>query len=332
MRVLVTGGNGFLGGEICRQLRARGDAVRSVSRRAAPALAAMGVESLQGDLSVPADAARAVAGVDAVIHVAALAGVAGAWSLYQSANIDATANVLAACRAAGVARLVYTSTPSVAKGRGPLVRAVESTDYPAADFLTHYQRSKAQAEAMVLAANDAGLATCALRPHLIWGPGDTNLGPRLVARSRAGRLRFVGDGQQLVDGTYVENAAAAHLLALDRLRPGAPPAGRAYFIANDEPVTLATLMNGILRSSGAPVVTRGVPKALAWALGAVLERVWEWLRRPGEPPMTRFLALNLSSELTFDLRAARQDLGYAPAVSVAEGLRRLAAHHGVAAG
>jgi nucleoside-diphosphate-sugar epimerase len=322
MLTLVTGAGGFLGGAVARQLLTRGDAVRSFSRSAYPDLADLGVEQHAGDLADADAIARAVRGCDAVVHTAAKAGVWGPERDYFRANVLGTRHVIAACRQHGVRTLVYTSSPSVVAGHRDLSGVDESVPYPQ-HYLAAYPRTKAQAEREVLAANEPDLATVALRPHLIWGPGDPHLVPRLLARARASRLRRVGDGSNRVDTTYVENAAAAHLLALDHLRPGAACAGRVYFIAQGEPLPLWDFVNRVLALAGLPPVHKSIPAGLAYALGGAAEVVYRVLRLPGEPPMTRFVAHQLSSSHWFDLSAARRDLGYEPRVSLGEGLRRL---------
>ncbi len=324
MKALVTGGGGFLGGVIVRLLRERGDDVRSFARGAYPDLEAAGVEVHRGDLGDAAAVARAVEGMDVVFHVAALPGVWGPYQDYHRANVTGTENVLAACRAHEVQRLVYTSTPSVVhEGRG-IEGGDESLPY-ASNFSTHYPRTKAVAERMVLAADSEHLSTVALRPHLIWGPGDNHLVPRIVARGRAGRLRLIGNRPNVVDTVYVDNAADAHLAAAHRLAPGAPCAGRAYFISNGEPLPLAEITNGILAAAGLPPVTKRIPVPVAIALGGLAELLYRGLRIRREPPLTRFVARQLSTSHWFDISAARRDLGYEPRVSIEEGLRRLAA-------
>jgi len=200
----------------------------------------------------------------------------------------------------------------------------ESLPY-ASNFSTHYPRTKAVAERMVLAADSEHLSTVALRPHLIWGPGDNHLVPRIVARGRAGRLRLIGNRPNVVDTVYVDNAADAHLAAAHRLAPGAPCAGRAYFISNGEPLPLAEITNGILAAAGLPPVTKRIPVPVAIALGGLAELLYRGLRIRREPPLTRFVARQLSTSHWFDISAARRDLGYEPRVSIEEGLRRLAA-------
>ncbi|WP_435019728.1 NAD-dependent epimerase/dehydratase family protein [Tundrisphaera sp. TA3] len=322
MIALVTGGGGFLGGAIARQLVARGDTVRSLARGDYPELRAIGVETIRGDIAERSAVDRAVRGCDAVFHVAAKAGVWGPLAEYHAANVGGTSNVLEACRAQGIGRLIHTSSPSVVHAGGDLEGVDESLPYPKR-FAAPYPETKAAAEQLVLQANGPDLATVALRPHLIWGPGDNHLIPRIVARSRAGKLRRIGRRTVLVDSTYIDDAAAAHLLAADRLAPGSPVAGKAYFISQGEPWPLWDLVDGILQAMGAPPVTRSIPEPVAVAAGAILEAVHRVLRRDGEPMMTRFLAHQLATAHWFNIDAARRDLGYRPSVTIAEGLRRL---------
>jgi nucleoside-diphosphate-sugar epimerase len=322
MNALVTGGGGFLGGAVVRQLRARGDCVRSFSRQHYPALDALGVEQVQGDIADAAAVERAVTGCDVVFHVAAKAGVWGSADDYHRANVVGTDNVIAASRKHGVGRLVFTSSPSVVTTGHDITGGDESLPYPKR-YLADYPRTKAQSERAVLAANGPDLATVSLRPHIIWGPGDNHLIPRLIERARAGKLRQIGDGANRVDVTYVGNAAAAHLLAANRLSPESPVAGRAYFISQGEPVPVWPFINHILSLTGLPPVTRRVPLAVAYAAGAVLEATYRMLGRADEPRMTRFLAVQMGSSHWFDISAARRDLDYAPEVSTEEGLARL---------
>lgn len=321
--VLVTGGGGFLGGAIVSQLLARGETVRSVARGAYPELEARGVTCVRGDLADPEVAAEAVSGCDAVIHVAAKAGVWGPHDAYYRANVTATRNLLEACRAHHIEKIVYTSTPSVTFNGEDESGVDESAPY-ATRFLCHYAATKARAEQDVLAANSPALATVALRPHLIWGPGDNHLVPRLIARAKAGKVKIVGRGGNLVDATYIDNAAAAHLNALDALAPDAPCAGNAYFISNGEPVAMDVLLNRILAAANLPPITKKVPTGVAYAAGAAMEAVYNLLGKDEEPIMTRFVARQLATAHWFDISAVRRDLGYTPVVSMAEGMERLA--------
>ncbi len=324
MKALVTGGGGFLGSAIVRALRERGAWIRSFSRTEHPQLAALGVEQWRGDLASAADVLAATNGCDIVFHVAAKAGIWGAYQDYHRANVLGTENVIAACHHHGIQRLVHTSSPSVVFNGRDLEGADESVPYPT-HYEAHYPRTKALAEQRVLAANSGGLATVALRPHLIWGPGDNHLVPRIVAKARAGQLRRIGRRPNLVDSLYIDNAADAHLLAADRLAPGSPVAGKAYFISQGEPLPVWELIDRILAAADLPPVNRTIPTPVAVAAGAILELVHGVFHLAGEPRMTRFLAHELSTAHWFDLTAARRDLGYAPKVSLEEGLRRLKA-------
>lgn len=329
MPILVTGGGGFLGRVIVEQLLARGDEVRSVARGDYPELRALGVETHRGDLGDPEVAARAVEGCDAVIHVAAKAGVWGDPDAYWRANVTATQNIVDACRAAGAGRLVYTSSPSVTFDGGDHEGVGNDVPYPEA-FLAHYPRTKAEGERFALRADGVGLRVTALRPHLIYGPGDPHLIPRIVERAQAGKLAIVGDGENVVDLTYVDNAAAAHLQALDALdrldargEPG--PAGKAYFVSDDSPVKIWDWLNQLFERLDLPPLTRKISPRLAYVGGSVMEGVWSGLSLKGEPRMTRFVALQLSTSHWYDMAPARRDFGYAPPVDPDEGFERLVA-------
>ncbi len=325
MKALVTGAGGFLGGVIARQLIERGDEVRSFSRGDYPELTRLGIETRRGDLA-DADAVRAAAeDRDVVFHVAALAGIWGPRADYWRTNVVGTENVLAACRHHGIPRLVYTSSPSVVFDGRDIEGGDESLPY-ASRFRAAYPETKAVAECEVLAAQSADLSTVALRPHLIWGPGDQHLVPRLLTRARAGQLRLVAGGSSRVDSVYVDDAARAHLLAADALAGASSPAGgRAYFISQGQPLAIRDLINGILAAAGLPPVTRSIPGPLAFLAGSVLELVGHLRRSTEEPRMTRFLADQLAKAHWFDIGAARRDLGYTPELTIEEGLDRLAA-------
>lgn len=320
---LVTGGGGFLGSGIVRALLERGWSVRSFSRGAYPELVAAGVECRQGDIADADAVATAADGVDVVFHTAAKVDMWGPAHDFERTNVAGTDAVISACRRHGVRRLVFTSSPSVIHDRGDLEGVDESAPYPAR-YDADYPRTKAEAERRVLAADGHELSTVALRPHLIWGPGDTHLVPQIVDRARSGRLRLIDGGHKLVDTVFVDNAVDAHLLAADRLEPGAACAGRAYFITNGEPKPLSEIVNRILAAAGEPSVTRSVSRSVALSMAAVVESAYRVLPLGGEPPMTRFIAHSLATAHWYDISAAERDLGYRPRVSLDEGFGRLA--------
>lgn len=323
MKVLVTGGGGFLGSGIVRRLLQRGDHVRSLTRRHYPALANLQVEQIRGDIADAAVVKKAAAGCDLVFHVAAKAGVWGKSDDYEQANVVGTENVIRACRDQGIAKLVYTSSPSVVFDGYDQEGIDETEPYPD-KYLAHYPRTKAIAERSVRDANGPGLATVSLRPHLIWGPGDNHLVPRIISRAKAGKLKLVGRTPKRVDSVYIDDAVNAHMLAADRLCPDSDIAGQVYFITQGEPIFMPDLINKILAAGKQRPVSRTVSAAVAYAAGALLEAAFSITRRESEPIMTRFLARQLSTAHWFDLRAARRDLGYEPKVSIDDGMSRLA--------
>ena len=316
--MLVTGGTGFLGGRLVERLLQSGRTVRILARTPAPAWQARGVQVVSASLSDAAAIARACEGVGTVFHVAAKVGVWGKYQQFYDTNVVGTRNILAACRKAGVRRLVHTSTPSVVYSGGD-IRGADETLPLTRDCPSPYPTTKAQAEKEVLAANSPELRTVSLRPHLVWGPGDPHLVPRLIARHS--RLRIIGSGTNRVDMVHVENAVDAHLLA-ERSAEG-PAAGKAYFITNGEPVVLWDWINALFSGVGLSPVTRRVSLPAATAAGALLEGLWRVFPLSGEPPLTRFVAAELAKDHWFCIDAARRDLGYEPRISMEEGTRDL---------
>jgi 2-alkyl-3-oxoalkanoate reductase len=312
---LVTGGTGFLGRRLVDRLTAQGRKVAVLSRTPAPDLALRGVRFIRASLEDSAAVEAACAGFGTVFHAAAKVGIWGRADDYFRANVLGTRAIIAGCRRHGVRRLVYTSTPSVVYNGRDLSGVDESLP-----LTTHcpspYPLTKALAEREILAANSDSLRTVALRPHLIWGPGDPHLIPRILERARTGSLRIVGNGKNRVDMVHVENAADAHLLAESGMERCA---GKAYFITNGEPVLLWEWINGLLGALGRPPVTRRISLGAATAVGAVCEALWKTLGLRGDPPMTRFVAAELAKDHWFDISAARRDLGYSPRITMREG-------------
>lgn len=323
MKVLVTGATSLLGETVAGNLRARGDVVRVFQRSQGP----VGFEQHLGDLADPAAVTAAVAGMDAVIHIAARVGVTGSWTAFRETNIDGTANLLAAARAEGVARFVHISSPSVAHYGDPLIGAGAGPADPD-KARSHYSRSKAQAELLALRESSDSFPVLVLRPHLIWGPGDTQLVGRIVARAREGRLATVGTGAALIDTTYIANAADAVVAGLGK----APElAGRVLVVTNGQPRPVAELIGRIVRAAGLQPPSMRVPYRVAKAGGLAAEKMWNRIDRQDDPPMTSFLAEQLATAHWFDQRETRAALGWKPQVTLEEGFAKLEewfAHNG----
>ncbi len=319
---LVTGGSGFLGGAIVRMLLEREVKVRVLCRGSYPHLEKAGCTVFQGEISDVELVHKAVAGCDVVFHAAAKAGIEEPYSEYERINYQGTLNIIRACQQNKVDRLVYTSSPSVVFSHGDICGGDESLPYPD-HHEAYYPQTKCMAERAALMANSPQLAVVALRPHLIWGPGDNHLGPRLISRAKAGRLKFVGDGKNVVDTVYIDNAAEAHILAAEKLAPGSAPAGKAYFITNGEPMPISQITNLIIGAAGVAPVTATISPKIAWLVGLVCEKAYKWLKLKGEPPITRWVAGELSTAHWFKIDAARRDFGYQPRISIKEGIKRL---------
>ena len=323
MRVLVTGGSSLIGAGVAAALLARGDEVVVQQRGRSETLSRLGVRQELGDIRDLDVVLAAAIGCEAIVHLAAKVGVAGDWEDYRSINVDGTRNVLHAAQRNGVGRVVHVSSPSVAHGGEPIVGG--GADEPVLGRRrAWYPESKAMAEIDALAAAGDELGVVAIRPHLVWGPGDTQLVGRIVERAVTGRLALVGGGRALVDTTYIDNAVDALVAALDAVEPGARCSGRAYVVSNGEPRMIRELVEGICHAAGVPFEPRTVSLRVGRSLGAVVERAWPLLRRDDEPPLTQFLAEQLGTAHWFDPRPARDDLGWTPVVSIDEGLARLA--------
>jgi nucleoside-diphosphate-sugar epimerase len=318
VRVLVTGGRGLLGSAAVRELVSRGHEVTCLQRT--PAGLGPGVREVLGDVTVLGDVESAVSGCSAVVHLAARVSMQGEWADFERVNVDGTRNVLRASADAGVERFVFVSSPSVAHAGHSLIGAgADPADPDGARG--NYARSKAVAEQLVLA--DESFATVAVRPHLVWGPGDTQFVARIADRARRGRLVFVDDGGALIDTTYVDNAATAMAQALDRCK-SPEVRGRAFVVTNGEPRTVREILSRIAVAAGAAPPTRGVPFLAARTAGGLVEAAWRRGDRLDEPALSAFVAEQLATAHWFDQRATRAALDWRPHIGLDEGFARLA--------
>ena len=319
-KVLVTGGAGFLGKAVVCRLVDRGDQVRSLARNYYPDLEKMGVDQVQGDLSDSDTVARACEDRTIVYHIAAKGPPWGRYDEYYQTNVVGTQNIIDSCLAQDQTSLIYTSTPNVVQNGRDIEGADESMPYPK-KFITHYAKTKAMAEQLVVNASRNKLKSIILRPSKIWGPGDDQILTRLVARAE--KLPQIGDGKNLIDATYIDDAADAHILAADKLEERPDLSGNIYFISQGEPVLAWYIINEFLKAAGCSPVKKSVPFRIAWVTGALLEFIYNILHLSKEPFITRFLAESVAQSSWFNIEAAKRDLGYIPKIGTAEGLRRL---------
>ena len=319
---IVTGGGGFVGLALVKALRLMNIQVSVVGRHRYLEVEEVGGVCMVGDLRDGDFLKSAFAGADTVFHVAAKAGVWGDWQDYFGINVTGTENVIAACKHNNIPRLIYTSTPSVVFNQGHLCGVDETAPY-ATEVLCHYARSKIMAEILVLEANDLLLNTVALRPHLIWGPGDTNLIPRLLERGRKKQLKIVGDGTNMVDISYIDNVVDAHIKAAINLELYGTAAGEAFFISQGEPVNLWDWINELFIALNRPLVVRRVSFKTASFVGNVLELLYTFFRIKSEPKMTRFVAEQMAKSHWFSIDKAKDILRWHPQVSTSEGMNRM---------
>ncbi len=324
-RYAVTGGGGFVGKALCKALRAEGHEVISLARGSYPELAQLGVTSAQVDIAnAPSEWQELLRGCDGMFHTAAKVDMWGKRADFFRTNVSGTRNVIAACQAVGVPHLVFTSSPSVIHDGKDLLGIDETYPYPQ-HFDAYYPETKAIAEQEVLAANDTNtFKTVALRPHLIWGPHDTNLIPTILERGRAKKLVQIGSGTNRVDLTFIDDCVQAHLLAMRALERGdVRVCGKVYFISQGEPVLMWDWINQVLTAHGVPQVVRAVPKRVAHALAIVSELLARAAGAVGitwKPLLTRFLVSEMSTHHYFSIEAARRDLGYRPSRTIEQAM------------
>ena len=327
MKILVTGGGGFLGKHIIKKLLEQNHEVYNFSRSFYPELEKQGVTCLRGNISHFKEVFKALEGKEAVFHVASKVGMWGKWQDFYNTNVLGTDNIIKACQELGIRKLIYTSTPSVVFGKDDLRNADESTPYPS-QYMGRYAHSKSIAEKKVLKANGPKLLTVALRPHLIFGENDPNLIPRLVKAAKKGKLKQIGNGRNLVDVIYVENAAHAHIIALEKLKEGSPICGKAYFLGQESPVNLWSFIGKILNIHGLAPLKKSISFKRAFFIGAMIEKVLDLVNCYSiDPPMTRFVALQLSKSHYFSHKKAFMELGYKPIISTKNALERLNQWH-----
>lgn len=322
MRALVTGGGGFMGAALARKLRERGDEVRVFGRGSYPELEALGIDCMKGDIADYEAVRAACDDRDTVFHAAAKIGLWGKYEDFYAVNVDGTKNVLRACLENGIGKLVFTGSPSVVFHGGDVSGVDESAPYPK-NFDSFYSETKALSEKMVLAADHDKLSTVSLRPHFIWGPGDRNLLPRVIAMQKAGRLRRIGDDNKLIDTIYIDDCVDAHVLAAIQLSPLSEIAGKAYFLSGGDPRPFWEIVDRMLGAAGLPPVEARMPKPLAYFLAGACERAWKLLRLTSEPPLTKFLVDTLTTSHWFDITAAKRDLGWKPKVKIEDGMERV---------
>lgn len=323
MRALVTGGGGFLGAALARRLRERGDEVRVFGRGSYADLEALGIDCAKGDVADYEALHAACDDRDVVFHVAAKVGLWGRYEEFHRVNVEGTKNVLRACQAQGIRRLVFTGSPSVVFHGGDVSGVDESAPYPE-KFDSFYSQTKALSEQMVLASDHDRLSTVSLRPHFIWGPGDKSILPRVIARHRAGRLFRIGEDNKLVDTIYIDDAVEAHILAAIQLSPLSEIAGKAYFLSGGDPRPFWEFVERMLGAAGLGPVKRRIPKPLAYAAAGVCEGAWRALGLSSEPPLTKFLVDTMTTSHWFDISAAKRELGWKPKVKIEDGMARLA--------
>jgi nucleoside-diphosphate-sugar epimerase len=322
MKILVTGGGGFLGTAICKILISKNYEVINFSRNEYPHLTDLGVKTLQGNLSDIDSIKKSLVGVDAIFHVAAIAGVWGKYENYYQTNTVGSENLVNIAKELGIKYFIYTSTPSVVFGMDDINNGDESLEYPQ-KYLTHYAYTKHLAEKYILNACDENFHAVAIRPHLIWGPNDPHILPRLIEKARAGKLKRVGEGTNLVDVIYVDNAAMAHVQAFEKLLTDISISKNAYFIGQEAPVSLWDFINKLVVLSGEDPIETSISFKKAFFLGSILEKIYSILgiNKP-EPPMTRFVATQLAKSHYFSHAKAKSDFGYTPEISIEEGLKR----------
>jgi len=322
IKILVTGGGGFIGMALIHRLLSSGYKVSTFSRNVYDEHKRYGVEIFQGDISRLEEISKACEKTDVVFHTAAKVGIWGSYNEFYETNVNGTANVIEACKKSGVKKLVFTSSASVVFDGSDLQGVDESIKYPE-QFASHYTNTKAQAEKLIIKANSENLKTISLRPHLVWGPGDTQLIPKIIKRAKTGRLKRIGKEEVLVDNTYIDNLIDAHLLAMEKLDVNSEIPGKPFFITNGKPLPVWDFLNGILQAKGLAPVEKTISKKTALAVAFTLEKIYSLFKIKRAPFITPFLVYELCSHHWFNISAARQQLNYSPKIDFETGLKHL---------
>jgi nucleoside-diphosphate-sugar epimerase len=322
MKVLITGGGGFMGMALIKRLIAEGHKITSYSRREYPLHWALGISSIQADIRDQEALENACKGKDLVFHLAAKVGIWGDYKEYESTNVTGTFNVIKACRKQGVGRIVFTSSSSVVFDGSDLEGINESHPYPV-NHGSHYASTKAMAERLIIEANSEKLKTISLRPHLVWGPYDSHLIPGVLKRAGSGKLRRIGDQEYFIDTTYIDNMVDALMLAAHGLESNPEVAGKILFITNGEPARVWDFINSIIQIAGYPPVLKKIPERLAMMAAGTSEWFHHLFKIKSEPFMTRHAIREMCTNHWFDITNAREILGYNPRVSYAEGFKFL---------
>jgi nucleoside-diphosphate-sugar epimerase len=318
-RAFVTGGSGFIGGALIERLRSEGVEVRALARseRSAERVRELGAEAVSGDLDDRESLRAGAEGCEVAFHAAAKVEDWGDPAEFERLNVGGTRNAIDACRDAGVRRVVHVGTEAALMAGRPLVNVDEGAalrpDSPAL-----YSSSKAKAEQLVRAANGDGLETVVVRPRFVWGRGDTTLLPAIIEMVRSGRFRWIGGGRQLTATTHVDNTVEGLWLGATKA-----PAGGVYFVTDGEPVVFREFLTAMLGTQGVEIPDKSVPPRVAEIAARAAEAIWRGLKRPGNPPLTRFAVWVSSQECTIDISRAERELGYRPVKSREEGLVEL---------
>lgn len=318
MQILLTGATGFLGQAIAVALKDQGHSVRAIVRTDSRELAKLGIDQRHGQITAFDQVCSAADGCDAIVHSAGCSDPLASIEQLHDANVRSTDCMLGACELLGIPRLLLTSCANVVIGATDLENADERQVYPQ-QWISAYPHTKALAEQRVLAANSAQLATSVLRPHLLWGAGESRLLPALLDLARRGKLRLFGEPDRKIDPCHIDNAAHAHALAVAKLEPGSAIAGKRYFIGQGEPMSIENFLNALLRAGGFPPEKRRMNAITARALATAAKAGAD----STSPLINPYLLELFSHSSWFNLAAAKRDLGYAPKLSTAEGMSRL---------